>query len=126
MAKRILVVDDDPDIVIALEAGFKAWGFEVETALNGVEAIEILKGAAIYGMILGINMPYRNGYEVVRYVRGAGHEMPVIIFSCWAPVLDENNPKDAYLMSNVQALLPKPVTKNEIKAAVDRCFGPPT
>ena len=43
MAKCILVVDDDPDIVMALAAAFKAWGFEVETASDGIEAKDILK-----------------------------------------------------------------------------------
>ena len=125
MAKRILVVDDDSDIVMALEAGLKVWGFEVKTALDGIEATEVLERSAIDGMILGIIMPRMNGFEVVRHLRENGWKIPVIVFSAWASVLHENNPRDAYLMSNVQALLPKPVTRDELKVAVDRCFGLP-
>lgn len=125
MAKRILVVEDHSDIVMALEEMFKAWGFEVETAVNGVEAIELLQGTPVDGMILGIIMPQMNGFEVVRYLRENGSKIPVIVYSAIASVLHQNNPQDAYLMSNVQALLTKPVSRDELKAAVDRCFGPP-
>ena len=125
MVKHILVVDDDPDIVMALEAAFKAWGFEVETALDGIEATEVVKRSAIDGMILGIQMPRMNGFDVVRHLRENGWKIPVIVYSTFASVLHKNNPRDAYLMSNVQALLPKPVTRDELKLAVDQCFGPP-
>jgi len=81
MAKRILVVDDDSDIVMAMEAAFKAWGFEVETVLNGIEATEVLQCTPVDGMILGTNMPYMDGYEVVRYIRGTNREMPLIVYS---------------------------------------------
>ena len=124
MAKHILVVDDDPDIVMALAAALKAWGFEVETALDGIEATEVLKRSGIEGMILGIQMPRMNGFEVVRHLRESGWKIPVIVYSVFASVLHQSNPQDAYLMSNVQALLPKPVTRDELKATVDRCFGP--
>ena len=70
-------------------------------------------------------MPRMNGFDVVRHLRENGSKIPVIVFSAWASVLHKNNPRDAYLMSNVQALLPKPVTKDELKLAVDWWFGPP-
>ena len=126
MVKRILVVDDDSDIVMALEAALKVWGFEVETGLDGIEAIEALKRSAIDGMILGIQMPRMNGFEVVRYLRENGWKIPVIVYSAFASVLHENNPQGAYLMRNVQALLPKPVTRDELQTTVDRCFGLPS
>jgi CheY-like chemotaxis protein len=127
MPKRILVVDDDPDIVMSLENALTMWGFEVETALDGMEAIEVLERVAIDGMILGIQMPRMNGYEVVRHLREAGRKIPVIIFSTFVPFVQnqKNEPQAAYLMSNVQALLPKPVTRDELKESVDRWLGPP-
>ena len=125
MAKHILVVDDDPEIVMALAVAFKAWGFEVETALDGIEATEVLKCSSIDGMILGIQMPRMNGFEVVHHLRENGWKMPVIVYSAFASVLHKNNPRDAYLLSNVQALLPKPITRDELKATVDGCFGLP-
>ena len=125
MAKLILVVEDHSDIVMALEESFKAWGFEVEIAVNGAEAIELLQRTPVDGMILGIIMPQMNGFEVLRHLRENGWKIPVIVYSAIASVLHENNPQDAYLMSNVQALLTKPVSGDELKLAVDRCFGPP-
>lgn len=50
MARRILIVDDDPDFVKALALFFKKWGFEVETACDGADAIEILERVPLDGM----------------------------------------------------------------------------
>lgn len=43
MTRRILVVEDDSDTVIGLQNFFKAWGFDVEIAYNGEEALESLR-----------------------------------------------------------------------------------
>jgi CheY-like chemotaxis protein len=123
MAKRILVVDDDPDTVEILAATFRKWGFEVETALNGAEAIKVLEQIPLAGMTLGIRMPRMNGHEVVRYLRRNGQRLPVIIVSGWVPALNKADEEDAYLMNNVEALFPKPVSSDELKQAVDRWIG---
>ncbi len=125
MAKRILVVDDEPETVKVLAAKFRKWGFEVETALNGAEAIEVLECIPLDGMTLGIKMPRMNGYEMIRYLRRRGQKLPVIIISGWVPALDKADEQDAYLMGNVQALFSKPVSSDELKPAVERWFGLP-
>jgi len=125
MTKRILVVDDEPQLVKLLALLFKKWGFEVETALNGAEAIEVVERVPLDGMTLGIRMPRMNGYEVIRYLRRTDRKIPVIIVSGWVQALNKDDEQDNFLMSNVQALFPKPVISDELKPAVDRWFGPP-
>ena len=126
MAKRILVVDDELDTVKVLAAVLRKWGFDVETALNGAEALEVLARIPIDGMTIGIRMPRMDGYEVIRHLRRTDHKMPVIVVTGWPLALKGDEEDHIYLTNNVQALFPKPVSSNELKPAVDRWFGPPS
>ena len=76
MAKRILVVDDEPDTVKVLALLFKKWGFQVETALNGADAMEVLERVPLEGMTLGIKMPRMDGFEVLRHLRQKDQKTP--------------------------------------------------
>lgn len=125
MAKRILVVEDQPDQAKVVEVLLKRWGFQVETALNGAEAIEVLERIPLDGMTLGIRMPRMNGFEVLRRLRQADQKMPVIIISGWLSFLKETDKEYEYLRNNAQALISKPIIANELKRAIDRWFGVP-
>jgi DNA-binding response OmpR family regulator len=69
MAKRVLVVDDEPNIVMSLEFLMKRAGFEVRVARNGREALEALEGAAPDLLLLDVMMPEIDGYEVCERIR---------------------------------------------------------
>jgi DNA-binding response OmpR family regulator len=65
---KILIVDDEPNIVMALEYALKKRGFEVFIALNGKEAVEICKEQNPCLMVLDIMMPDMDGFEVLEKV----------------------------------------------------------
>jgi len=68
--KTILIVDDEPDTVRVLEVMMKEFGCKVLTALDGKEAIEILKShPSIDLMLLDLWMPVKDGYEVIEEMR---------------------------------------------------------
>jgi DNA-binding response OmpR family regulator len=69
MGKRVLVVDDEPNIVMSLEFLMRRAGFEVEVARNGREAIAALEGPPPDLMLLDVMMPEFDGYEVCERVR---------------------------------------------------------
>lgn len=69
MAKKILVVDDEPDIREILREFFQEFGYEVATAGNGDEALEILGRESIPVMFLDLNLPGMNGLELCRRIR---------------------------------------------------------
>lgn len=69
MAKRVLVVDDEPNIVMSLEFLMKRAGFEVAVARNGREALAALEGPAPDLLLLDVMMPEFDGYEVCERVR---------------------------------------------------------
>lgn len=66
---RILVVDDDPYILMSLEFLMKKEGYEVAVARNGKEALTLLKEPGIKLVLLDIMMPDVDGYEICRLIK---------------------------------------------------------
>jgi two-component system, OmpR family, alkaline phosphatase synthesis response regulator PhoP len=69
MGKRVLVVDDEPNIVMSLEFLMRRAGFEVAVARNGREALDALEGSAPDLLLLDVMMPEFDGYEVCERIR---------------------------------------------------------
>ena len=69
MAKRILIVDDEPNIVISLEFLMEQNGYVVRTAGNGDEALQCLAEFRPDLVLLDVMMPVRNGFEVCQKIR---------------------------------------------------------
>jgi len=65
----ILVVDDDPYILMSLEFLMKKNGYDVVVARNGTEALELLDKQAPHLVLLDIMMPDVDGYEICRYIK---------------------------------------------------------
>lgn len=88
-AMKILIVDDDKDIVELLSIYVKNEGYEVERAYNGKEAITKLNTNPDIGlMILDIMMPQMDGLAVVREVR-KDSQIPVLMLSAKTDDLDK-------------------------------------
>ncbi len=85
MAHRILVVEDDPAILRGLELNLQLEGFATECVTDGRSALQRLQGDHDFSLvILDIMLPHLNGYEVIRQVRRAGREVPVLLLSARA------------------------------------------
>ena len=69
MSKRVLVVDDEPNIVMSLEFLMRRAGFEVAVARNGQEALAALDGVPPDLLLLDVMMPEFDGYEVCERIR---------------------------------------------------------
>ena len=69
MPKKILIVDDEPNIVLSVEFLMQRDGLDVVTASDGQEAIELLASSRPDLMILDVMMPRKNGFEVCAEVR---------------------------------------------------------
>lgn len=68
--KKILIVDDEPNIVMSLEYAFKKKDFEVFIARDGTEALEIAEKERPDLVLLDIMMPEMDGYETLKQLRG--------------------------------------------------------
>lgn len=69
MAKSILVVEDEPNIVLSLQFLMKKAGFEVRVARDGEEALAAVEERAPDLMLLDVMIPKRDGYDVCQTVR---------------------------------------------------------
>jgi two-component system, OmpR family, alkaline phosphatase synthesis response regulator PhoP len=69
MAKRVLIADDEPNIVTALEFMLQKSGYEVRTVNNGTEALNQIEQFGPHLVLLDVMMPVINGYEVCQRIR---------------------------------------------------------
>ncbi|MBS1734028.1 MAG: response regulator [Bacteroidetes bacterium] len=68
-AHKILVVDDDPYILMSLEFLMRKNGFDVMVARNGTEALDLVEKQLPDLVLLDIMMPDVDGYEICRYIK---------------------------------------------------------
>jgi DNA-binding response OmpR family regulator len=69
MAHKILIVDDEPNIVLSLEFLMKQAGFQVRTASDGEAALASMAVDCPHLLLLDVMMPRKNGYEVCQAIR---------------------------------------------------------
>ena len=78
---RILIAEDQKDLNKILVKKLTAEGYSVDTAFDGEEALDFIRMADYDGMILDINMPRKNGLEVVETIRKNGNYTPVLFLT---------------------------------------------
>ncbi|KAA3619518.1 MAG: response regulator [Calditrichaeota bacterium] len=69
MSKKILIVDDEPSIVISLEFLMEQKGFALKVARTGEEAMQIIHEFMPDLVLLDVMLPNKNGFEICQYVR---------------------------------------------------------
>ena len=69
MAKRVLIADDEPNIVISLEFLMSQAGFEVESVGNGEAALNAIRRSPPDVLLLDVMLPVRDGFEVCQTIR---------------------------------------------------------
>ena len=69
MTKKILIADDEPSIVAAVEFLLQRGGYEVHVARNGEEALELVESNNPDLVLLDVMMPLKSGYEVCTRIR---------------------------------------------------------
>lgn len=80
---RVLVVDDEENIRLLFKEELEEEDYEVETASNGVEALEKLKGAPFDVVILDIKMPVMDGIQTLNAIKNKDKDQPVILCSAY-------------------------------------------
>ena len=78
---RLLVVDDEPNIVELLSASLRFAGFEVATAANGLAALELARSFRPDLLVLDVMMAGLDGFGVVRRLRSEGSRTPVVFLT---------------------------------------------
>ena len=86
MAKRILIVDDEPSIRKVLSAHLKRFGHEVETAIDGTDAIAQLQSAPFNVVVSDLKMPELDGMGLLQWVMREQPGLPVILITAHGTV----------------------------------------
>ena len=86
--RRILVVEDDPSILLGLQVNLEAEGYTVGTAVDGAAGLEKARDGWDL-VILDLMLPEINGFEVLQTLRGAGNPVPVLVLSARGAEIDK-------------------------------------
>jgi two-component system, OmpR family, response regulator MprA len=110
---RVLLVDDDRDLVALLARGFRYEGFDVCTALTGDDGLELASGGDCDVVVLDIGMPGMDGFALLRRLR-LRSDVPVVMLTARDEVAD----KVAALGGGADDYVAKPFSFDELVARV--------
>ena len=116
MAKQLLVVDDDPGLLLAVSETLRAEGYEVQTARRGSEAMIRVAESLPDLIISDIRMPGMDGHALVRNLRASPRTRLVPIIFLTAK--DETADRIAGFRTGVDAYVTKPFESEELLAIV--------
>lgn len=116
--KTILVVDDEPHIVLGLQDALEFEGFRVVTASTGAEGVEVYRGERPDAVLLDLMLPDQNGYQVCQQIRQEDARVPVIMLTARAQEADKIRGLD----SGADDYVTKPFSVGELTARIRALF----
>jgi DNA-binding NarL/FixJ family response regulator len=116
MAKRLLVIDDDPGLLLAVSETLRAEGYDVKTARRGADGLTIVAQSLPDLIISDIRMPGMDGYQIVKHLRADPRSRLVPIVFLTAK--DETTDRIRGFRIGVDAYLTKPFEPEELTAVV--------
>ncbi|MBT9462777.1 response regulator [Hydrogenophaga sp.] len=122
MSHKILIADDEPNILISLEFLMKREGFEVVLARDGQEAIDAIKREHPALVLLDVMMPVKTGFDVCSEVRANENLRDMLIVMLTAKGRDTDVAKGLALGAN--AYMTKPFSTKELVQKVHELLGP--
>jgi DNA-binding response OmpR family regulator len=123
MSKKILIVDDEPNIVISLEFLMKKEGFEVAIAGEGEEALAKVASFSPDLVLLDVMMPKKSGFEVCELLRADPARAGLKIVMLTAKGRDTEVAKG--LAIGADAYVTKPFSTKELRAKVRQLMRDP-
>jgi two-component system alkaline phosphatase synthesis response regulator PhoP len=122
MKQRVLIADDEPNIVVSLEFLMEQSGYEIRTVSNGDDALRVAREFRPHLMILDIMLPLKNGFEVCQVIRESPELNPLKIILLTAKGRETEVAKGLAL--GADAYITKPFATRELLEAVKRLLGP--
>lgn len=121
--RKILVVDDDPSIREILSIQLTRLGYEVMTADDGLEAIEVVKTFAPEAILMDLMMPRLDGLASCQKIRAAekkagAKRTPVLFLTA----RDSTHDKTSAALSGGDEFVPKPVSIQELRDRLEALF----
>jgi DNA-binding response OmpR family regulator len=123
MPKRVLIADDEPNIVMSLEFLMQRSGYEVRTVSDGEQALAVLAEFLPDLVLLDVMMPKRNGYEICEWIRGSPALAGMKVVMLTAKGRDADLEKGLGL--GADAYVRKPFATRDLVAQVKSMLGDP-
>ena len=117
---RVLVVDDDPDVSVAVAALVQKLAHEVEIADSGYEAVKRLRASRYDVILTDLGMPGMSGREVALAAKDISPNTPVILLTGWG----EQVRAEGEVPPGVDLVLSKPVRRDQLDDALRRTLRP--
>ena len=115
MAKKILIIEDDPGIQLSLKDEFESEGFDVYGADNGLIGMEIIEQNPPDLIILDLMLPFLNGYQICKKLRQEGNNVPILMLT----IKDQEVDKVLGLELGADDYVTKPFSLRELLARVN-------
>ncbi len=115
MKKRVLLIEDEPGLVLTLTDRLTTEGFEVEAAPDGDSGLELACGRHYDVILLDIMLPGKNGFDVCRDLRRSGRQTPVLMLTARGMLTD----KVVGLKLGADDYLTKPFEMMELLARIE-------
>lgn len=119
--KRILVVDDETDIIDLLRELLVSQGHEVDSATGAADALELIRATIYDAAILDFNLPDMNGVMLHRHIRQMDEELADNTLFTSGMVQSENNV--GYYAAHGMGFLSKPFDMQDVLEALDRLWA---
>ena len=120
MAVRILIVDDEPNIVVSLEFLMRQKGYETQVARDGEEALTAVESFRPDVVLLDVNLPRRDGFEVCQKLRADGWtELKIVMLTAKGRDIEI----EKGLALGADAYVTKPFSTRELVARVAAMLG---
>ncbi len=122
--KKVLIVDDEQDVLVYLSTLFEDNGFDTILAENGIEALEKAKSEVPDLITLDITMPEQSGIKTYRYLKQDTNlfQIPVIIITAVGePIKSVLNEFAAF--PEPEGFISKPIDQEELITAANRLMG---
>lgn len=116
---KVLIADDEEDILEIVADRLEFLGFEVQTVQDGLACIETIERGAPDLVLLDIRMPRMDGMEVLTRLRETHPELPVVILSASS----ERKVAEETLSEGAVDYLLKPFEARDLEKKLDRVFG---
>src|SRR5262245_58384195 len=113
--RRLLIIEDEPGLVMALTQRFASEGYEVESATDGESGLALGSAGLFDAIVLDLMLPRKSGFDVCRDLRQAGVNTPVIMLTARGQVID----RVVGLKLGADDYLTKPFAMMELVARVE-------
>src|SRR5215470_7943235 len=115
MSKRILLVEDEPGLVLTLTDRLTSEGYKIESARDGDTGLERASNEAFDAIILDVMLPRKNGFDVCRDLRQRGVNAPILMLTARGQLVD----KVVGLKLGADDYLSKPFEMLELLARIE-------